>query len=163
MIRLNRLLPYTFFFLIKASPGCLDSGIASCSHQVRGGESYKTSTVALTELPVFQRLAYCVRRNYTRRNVLRQNVISACQRPSDRLQYFTCLKAIRGSVRLDNRNFFLWKLNTDDCNYLILPVRECVMNSTASRNLGQPRLRSWQWLQFKVPVFPLQQLRRGWW
>lgn len=106
MIRINRLLPYTSLLLIKASPGCLESGIASSSHQAFGGESYKTFTAVLTELPVFQRLAYCVLWNYKKKNVLWQKIISACQRPSNRLEYFTFIKAIRGSVRLDNRNFF---------------------------------------------------------
>lgn len=49
MICINRLLPYTFLFLIKASSGCLESGSASSSHQACGGESYKTSMAVLTE------------------------------------------------------------------------------------------------------------------
>lgn len=109
----------------------------------------------LTQPPVFQRSAYCVLWNYMRRNVLWQEIISTHQRPGNRLQHFTFIKAIRGSVRLDNRNFFLWKLHTDDSNYLILHVGECIMNCTASRNLGQPRLRSWQWLERKSIVINL--------
>lgn len=99
IICINRQLPYTFLFLIKASSGRLESGIASSSHRACSGESYKTPTAALTELPVFQTLAYCVPWNYTRKNVLWEIIISARQRPSSGLQYFTFIKAIRGSFR----------------------------------------------------------------
>lgn len=54
----------------------------------------------------FQSWAHCVLWNYTRQNVLWQLIISARRRPSNGLQYFTFIKAIRGSVRLDNRHFF---------------------------------------------------------
>lgn len=53
MICINRLLPYTSLFLIKASPDRLEPGTGLSSHQAGGGESYKTSTTVLPEPPVF--------------------------------------------------------------------------------------------------------------
>lgn len=108
MICVNRQ-SYTSLPLIKASPSRLESGLASRSHAA-SGESYKTSTAVLPQPPVFQRSAYCVLWNYMRQNVLWQEIISTHQRPGNRLQHFTFIKAIRGSVRLDNRNFFPLKV-----------------------------------------------------